>query len=168
LHASRGPYCSSGLGAGGRRRHLHAQRGAPDCEMAANTREPLRKVAEQNAVGAVGAARPTKRHRLRERGAMLQALPHYPYCDASFLGPDSTPIPRDSVVRLHLIGSSPGLPIEIVLDRSPLIVGRNARSGADILLDDPDDRHLISQVSFDHSSAPQANYSTARDYLSAC
>ena len=132
--------------------------------MASNTREPLRNVADQNATCASGAAgegsaRPagaTKRHHLRERGTMLQALPDYPDSDPSFLGPASARVPRDSVVRLQLIGCSHGVPKEIVLDRSPLIVGRNARSGADILLDDPEDRHLISQVSCDHPSAPRA------------
>jgi len=94
---------------------------------------------------------PAKKNGARkDRTSVLAGLPVWPNIDRCFLGPCSVQVPPESVGSLRLIthgvDSSHGqLPAVIALDRSPLIVGRNGRSGAEILLDD-DHQKLISEL----------------------
>ena len=94
---------------------------------------------------------PAKKNGARkDRTSVLAGLPVWPNIDRCFLGPCSVQVPPESVCSLLLItqgvDSSLGqFPTVIALNRSPLIVGRNGRSGAEILLDD-DHQKLISEL----------------------
>ena len=100
---------------------------------------------EQDAMGEHGLK--MKPHR-KDRESALKALPCYANSNARYLGSCSNLVPLQHVCRLRWqeVPGAPGVPSEIVLDRSPLLVGRNNRSGADILLNDPNERGLLSQV----------------------
>ena len=97
-----------------------------------------------------------RRPHRRSREAELKALPRYASSDSRYLGPSSIFVPISEVCRLKWAPTAPipgnavpgaqHVPSEIILDRSPLVVGRNNRSDADILLVDPLERGLISQV----------------------
>jgi len=102
----------------------------------------------------VATSAPAKKNGARkDRTSLLAGLPVWPNIDRFFLGPCSVEVPPESVgsLRLQLAKGldgqkSPGqLPAVFALDRSPLIVGRNGRSGAEILLDD-DHQKLISEL----------------------
>jgi hypothetical protein len=80
----------------------------------------------------------------QDREGALARLKTRAGCDERYLGPASCPVPAKHVCSLLPEGSDHNA--VIALDRSPLIVGRNGRSGADILLDDSGKTKLISQL----------------------
>ena len=74
-------------------------------------------------------------------------LEQYPRCVKRFLCATraARPVPRASHCRLRRLSPlSQGDQREIALDRSPLLVGRSAKGGADIILDDVQTPRLVS------------------------
>jgi hypothetical protein len=91
----------------------------------------------------------------RSRESLLAGLEQLAGCDTRFLGPTPVHVPAAAACHLRLTSgqgcqspagdsSEHGVPVRIALDRSPLLVGRNGRGGADILLVDPQEPKLIS------------------------
>lgn len=112
------------------------------------SREPLRENKRKAANGEDSGVDPRRLASRLDRGSALAQLKTLPGSDARWLGPDPCAVPAKHVCSLlpeggEILGASGTM---IALDRSPLIVGRNARSGADILLDDSGKTKLISQL----------------------
>ena len=84
---------------------------------------------------------------VQARTAALSGLVQYPRCVKRFLCATRAAgqVPRASHCRLRRLSPlSPGDQREIALDRSPLLVGRSAKGGADIILDDVQTPRLVS------------------------
>ena len=85
----------------------------------------------------------------KDRVTALAGLVQWPGSDSRFLGPAAIAVPSEDICHLRLTPAGSILkdvPACIILDRSPSIVGRNSRSGANILLDSPLEQKLISQL----------------------
>ncbi len=92
---------------------------------------------------------PVAKRQCHTREQVLAGLERREGWDARFLGPTPVEVPEAGACHLvachRLAGDSQqGVPLRIALDRSPSMVGRNDRGGADILLVDPREPHVIS------------------------
>jgi len=92
---------------------------------------------------------PVAKRQCHTREQVLAGLERREGWDARFLGPTPVEVPEAGACHLvachRLAGDSQqGVPLRIALDRSPCMVGRNDRGGADILLVDPREPHVIS------------------------
>ena len=108
----------------------------------------LRELSVADAANSVNRVQPAPvaKRQGKTREQVLAGLDRPEGCHARFLGPTPVEVPTAGACHLRLAGDSQqGVPLRIALDRSPSMVGRNDRGGADILLVDPREPHLISQ-----------------------